>query len=217
MALALLLKEDGGLTFLISIVFFVGFLALVLVLAKRRRQGLERAAQEMGFSFEAKPAGLEAEGFMELPLLKRNTGLSYALRGAAGTGEVVVLDVRTGRGKGAQTQTVALHRLAGKRLPVFEMRPEHIFDRLGAALGFKDINFESNPEFSKRYRLQGLDEMAVRELFHSGRLTFFEANKGWCVEGAGEWLAVYRPARMLSHTQVRTFLEEIGRVVTAFD
>ena len=201
---------------LMGVAGVVAFFLFSSYWAKRRRQGLERVAQELGFSFEAKPAGLEAEGFMELPLLKRNTGISYALRGAAGTGEVVVLDVRTGRGKGAQTQTVALHRLAGKRLPVFEMRPEHILDRLGAAFGYKDINFESNPEFSKRYRLQGLDEMAVRELFHSGRLTFFEQQKGWSVEGAGEWLAVYRPARMLSHTQVRTFLEETGRVLTAF-
>jgi len=203
-------------TIICVIIFAVG-VPLLFYLGKRRQQGLEWVAQEMGFSFEANPASLEAEGFLELPLLKRNTGLTDVLRGAVASGEAVVLDVRTGGGRGAMRRTVALFRLAGKRLPVFELRPEHLFDKLGAAFGYKDINFESNPKFSRRYLLRGPDEGAVRELFHHGRLMFFEQNKGWCVEGAGEWLAVYRPARMLSHTRVRTFLEDAGRVVTAFD
>ena len=217
MALALLLKEDGGLTFLISIVFFVVVLAFILTMRGRRRRGLERAAQEMGFSFEAKPASLETEGFLELPLLKRNTGLSNLLRGSTGMGEVVVVDVRTGSGKQASYRTAALYRLARKRLPVFELRPEHIFDKIGAAFGYKDINFESNPEFSKAYKLQGTDEAAVRELFHSGRLTFFEQQKGWSVEGAGEWLAVYRQVTSVAPGKLRSFLEETGRVAAGFD
>jgi len=200
-----------------QIVFFVVVLALIFTLSQRRKRGLERAAQEMGFSFDAKPAGLEAEGIMEVPLLKRNTGLRNLLRGSAGTGEVVVVDVRTGTGKTTTLRTVALYRLARKRLPVFELRPEHFFDKIGATFGFKDINFESNPEFSKRYKLQGADEMAVRELFHSGRLTFFEQQKGWSVEGAGEWLAVYRQVTCVAPGKLRTFLEETGQVVAAFD
>ena len=202
---------------LIQIVFAVVIVLLIVILRGRRRRGLERAAQEMGFSYEANPAVPETEGFLELPLLKRNTGLSHLLRGSTGTGEVVVVDVRTGSGKGATLRTVAIHRLARKQLPVFELRPEHFLDKLGSALGFKDINFESNPEFSKRYKLQGADETAVRELFHSGRLTFFEQQKGWSVDGAGEWLAVYRQVTCVAPGKLRTFLEETGRVVTAFD
>ncbi len=201
----------------IQIVFAVAIVLLILILPGRRRRGLERAAQEMGFAFEAQPANLEAEAFMEVPVLKRNTGLSNLLRGSAGTGEVVVMDVRTGGGKQSQYRTVALYRLAGKRLPVFELRPEHIFDKLGAVFGFKDVNFESSPEFSKRYLLRGQDEAAVRELFHHGRLMFFEQNKGWSVEGAGEWVAVYRQVTTVAPGKLRGFLEETGRVVAAFD
>jgi hypothetical protein len=202
--------------FVIQIVFFAVVLVLILTLRGRRRRGMERAAQEMGFAYEEKPSGLEGQGFMEVPVLKRNTGLWNLLRGGAGTGEVVVVDVRTGGGKTAQWHTVALYRLAGKRLPVFELRPEHIFDKLGAAFGFKDINFESNPEFSKRYLLRGEDEAAVRELFHSGRLTFFEQQKGWSVEGAGEWLGVYKQVTSVAPGKLRGFLEETGQVVAAF-
>jgi hypothetical protein len=200
----------------IQIIFFVGVLVLILVLRGRRRRGLERAAQEMGFSFEASPTVPESEGFMQLPLLKRNTGLSHLMRGSTGTGEVAVVDVRTGSGKGATLRTVALHRLARKRLPVFELRPEHFLDRIGAVMGFKDINFESNPEFSKAYKLQGAEETAVRELFHSGRLTFFEQNRGWSVDGAGEWLAVYRQVTSVAPGKLRDFLEETSRVVAVF-
>ena len=201
----------------LQIVFFAVVLTFILLARGRRRRGLERAAQEMGFAYEPNPSVTGTELLLELPLLKRNTGLSNLMRGSTGMGEVVVLDVRTGGGKQASYRTAALYRLALKRLPVFELRPEHLFDKVGAAFGYKDINFESNPEFSKAYKLQGADEMAVRELFHSGRLMFFEQNKGWSVEGAGEWLAVYRQVTSVAPKKLRTFVEETGRVVAAFD
>ena len=37
----------------------------------------------------------------------------------------------------------------------FEMRPENLLNKIGAALGRQDIDFDSNPEFSRRYLLRG--------------------------------------------------------------
>lgn len=199
---------------------FIGIIVVVLLvtsyLAKRRRQGLERAAQEMGFSFEAEGINLASEGFLGLPLLKRNTGLSNVLRGSVTSGEAVVLDCQIGSGKSAQTQTVACLRLPGMQLPEFELRPENIFHKIGAAFGYKDIDFEGNEGFSKSYLLRGPDEAAVRALFHPGLLAFFEQRTGWSVEGAGEWLAVYKQAKSIAPSKIRESLEEATQVATAF-
>ena len=199
---------------------FVGVAATVILLnlyfAKRRRQGLERAAQEMGFVFDAEATSVAGQPFLSLPLLSHQTKLSNVLRGAVGSGEAVVLDVQIGSGKQARTQTVACFRLAGKRLPAFEMRPENLFDKIGSRFGQQDIDFETNPEFSKSYLLRGKDEPSVRALFHPGLLMFFEQHKGWCVEGEGEWLGVYRAVQIVAPGNLRTFLDEATQVATAF-
>jgi len=203
-----------------SWVIFVGVAVAVvllnLYLAKRRRQGLEQAGLAMGFMFDAGATTVTGAPFLSLPLLSQQTKLSNALRGAVGSGEAVLLDVQIGSGKQARTQTVACFRLAGKRWPRFEMRPENLFDKIGSRFGQQDIDFEASPEFSKRYLLRGKDEPAVRALFHPGVLMFFEQHNGWCVEGEGEWLAVYRAVQIVGPGNLRTFLEEATQVATAF-
>ncbi|MCL4524374.1 MAG: hypothetical protein M1451_10785 [Acidobacteria bacterium] len=194
----------------------VAFLLLTFYLQARRRKAMEDAAREMGFTFQADVAGLGPAAYLNLPLLSRNTALSNVLQGAASCGEAIVLDCQIGSGKSAQTQTVACFRLSGKELPAFEMRPENMLHKIGALFGYKDIDFAENETFSKSYLLRGADESAVRLLFHSGRLSFFEQHKGWAVEGAGEWLAIYKVAWRVSPSKLRQFVEEATQVATTF-
>ncbi|HXE75043.1 MAG TPA: hypothetical protein VNN18_05315 [Candidatus Xenobia bacterium] len=200
--------------------FFVGVAVAVVLLnlyaGKRRRQGLERAGLEMGFVFDAEAATVAGQAFLSLPLLSRHSKLSNVLRGAVGSGEAVLLDVRVGSGKQARTQTVACFRLAGQRLPRFELSPESFIVRIATKLGMKDIDFEASPEFSRSYLLRGADEAAVRAVFHPGLLMFFEQHTGWCVEGEGEWLAVYHDMQTVPPAKLRTFLEETSQVATGF-
>lgn len=204
---------DGWMIF---VAVFLAFIVGAYLLARRRQKGLERVAQEMGFSFDADGESAQSGDFHSLPLLSMNTGLSNVMRGSMGTGEAVVLDCQIGSGKSSRTQTVACLRLAEKQFPGFEMQPENIFHKIGSVFGYKDIDFEGNEEFSKSYLLRGEDETAIRMLFHPGRLTFFEQHKGWCVEGAGEWLAIYKSGNVIGASKMRTFIEEATEVAHAF-
>ena len=201
-------------------VAFIGVAVAVVLLnlyaLKRRRQGLERAGLEMGFVFDAEATTVAGQPFLSLPLLSQHSKLASVLRGAVGSGEAVLLDVRVGSGKQARTQTVACFRLAGKRWPRFEMRPESFIHRIATRLGMKDIDFEASPEFSRSYLLRGADEAAVRAVFHPGLLMFFEQHKGWCVEGEGEWLAVYHAVQVIPPAKLRGFLEETTPIAAAF-
>jgi hypothetical protein len=201
---------------LVYIGLIVVFCLVAWFLATRRRQGLERVAREMGFSFHPKATTLGSAPYLRLPLLKQSTDLSNALVGSVATGEAVLLDCQIGTGKSSHTVTVACLRLAGKQLPAFQMRPESIFHKIGSAFGYQDIDFSENETFSKSYLLRGEDEAAVRGLFHPGRLAFFEQHKDWVVEGAGEWLAIHKQWTAIGPSKMRGFVEEVTQVATAF-
>ncbi|MGH9863516.1 MAG: hypothetical protein ACRD35_08845 [Candidatus Acidiferrales bacterium] len=202
--------------FYLWVIISVAFLVLVWYRQKWRRDRLERMAQEMGFSFDRKGETLSALGCQGLPLLERAAVLSNALRGHYNGVETVLLDCQTGHAKHAIHQTVVCFRLA-RELPAFELRPESVFDKIGAAtLGYQDIDFEASPGFSKSYLLRGAHEEPVRALFNAAVLQFFEQQRAWWVEALGDWLGVYRRGRLVSPGQIKTFLEEARAVSQVF-
>src|SRR2546422_3151571 len=50
------------------------------------------------------------------------------------------------------------------RLPTFMLTPEDLRAKLAVLFGGQDVDFDDSPEFSRRYRLRGTDEDAVRAL-----------------------------------------------------
>ena len=183
---------------------------------RKRLKDLERVAQELGFHFQAEEDKRQEHAFRALPIFQRSRSRSNFLQGRRVTGEIVLADVRVGSGKSSYSQTVANFQLSGRQLPAFELSPESWARKIAQAFGYKDINFESSPEFSKSYLLRGQDETAARELFGADLLHFFTGEKGWSVEGAGDWLCVYRHARTVSPKDIRSFLDQTEAVAQQF-
>ena len=105
--------------------------------------------------------------------------------------------------------------MPGRQLPAFQLRPEHLFHKIGAALGFDDIDFDDHPQFSKAYLLRSPQEQAVRDLFNNDVLDFFGTiDKKVCVEADGEWLVMYRQSRRVKADQLAAFLEESFEICT---
>jgi hypothetical protein len=77
------------------------------------------------------------------------------------------------------------------RLPPFSISPENTFSEIGKFFGDSDINFSEAPEF-KKYLLRGPDEAAVRQLFNSSIIQFFEQERDLTVEAAGDLMFLYR-------------------------
>lgn len=206
--------------------FFLLILLIVAVIFGRayyfRRnllKDLERVAQEMGFRFQAEEhkVPLPVRGFDALPLFKRNSRRSSFLYGRRATGEVFLADVRVGSGESAYMQTVACFYLSDRRLPAFELSAKWWAHKIAEVFGYKDIDFESSPEFSKSYLLRGPDEAAVRELFRAELLHFFTGEKGWTVEGKDELLCVYRGDSLgVSPKELGSFLAKAERVARLF-
>lgn len=64
------------------------------------------------------------------------------------------------------------------RLPVFALRPEGLADRIGAALGAQDIDFDDHPAFSKSFVLEGEHEDAIRKVFDGELIEVLETLSG---------------------------------------
>jgi hypothetical protein len=74
----------------------------------------------------------------------------------------------------------------------FSLRPEHFLDKMLSAFGFQDIDFGQRPEFSRRYRLRGQDEGAIRQTFNDRVLAFFETYPNTCVDAGRNQVILFR-------------------------
>jgi hypothetical protein len=213
---------DSGLIVVGIIALVVLAIIAAVVAEKRRRDALRQLAGELGLEFQEKLAGPPAIDLNPLHLF--NVGHTRrtrnALSGRYCNAELTLFDYQysTGHGRNRHTwrQTVAAFYLPETRLPLFALRPEHVFHKIGSALGYQDIDFDRFPTFSSSYLLRGGDEPAVRELFNDNVLMFFENRTGLCVEGGDDWLIVYRTRRRVKPQQLSSFLDETFAVRGVF-
>ncbi len=188
---------------------------------RERTEAIRQASLHLGMSFVAEDEGLASQSFSGLPLFQKgdSTKTKNVLRGSSGDGEVVVCDydytVSHGETSNTFRQTVAAFRLRAE-LPDFSMSPENILHRIGEVFGMQDIDFETHPEFSRSYRLRGSDEAAIRELFGSAVLEHFTNERGWSLEGGGEWLVIYRASKRVAPEDLAAFLQQTTGIARVF-
>lgn len=131
------------------------------------------------------------------------------IRGVRDGVEVALFEVRwftdssSGPRQQGYSQIVVAVRREGVPLPRFVLRPEKWRHKLGEILGGEDIDFVTNPGFSRRYLLRGMDEHGLRQAFTEPVLAFYEARPGRVSEGYGDTLYHYLPTRMLRRVPVK--------------
>ncbi|HTH46369.1 MAG TPA: hypothetical protein VMB21_02555 [Candidatus Limnocylindria bacterium] len=103
-------------------------------------------------------------------------------------------------------ETFALISSRGLLLPRFGLEPEGIVDKL---LDRPDVDFESHPEFSRRYRLWGMSELTLRTLFRPALLDFFSERPGWSLEAQGGWLLLCRKDSLVSAEELPVFVRDV--------
>lgn len=105
-------------------------------------------------------------------------------------------EIAAGKATYTTRETVVCLRRSGARLPEFAIRPGGAGwlsrDLFEVFTGPTDINFESHPQFSNHYLLRGDNEDAIRKLFNTSVLEFFEQQAGLIVECCGNKLLIYR-------------------------
>ncbi|MBI5243198.1 MAG: hypothetical protein HY922_05850 [Elusimicrobia bacterium] len=183
--------------------------------ARKRAEAMSEMARRMGWEFRAKDRELLRENLMGLRLFEVGRGREFmnVLRGGGEGKERILLfdySYTEGSGKNQHTvrQSVAAFERAGRGLPRFELRPENLLHKIGSVFGYQDIDFKGFPGFSKAYLLRGQVEDDVRKVFKPMALQYLESNRGWCVEGWGDWLVMCREGRRADPKDIPAFLED---------
>jgi hypothetical protein len=181
---------------------------------EKRAAALRLAAERQGWRFEAKPDGIVIPGSAQRELFTQGRAQkvrNHMVMERDGR-QVAVFDYQytTGAGKSQRTwkQTVAHVHAPGLDLPAFVLRPENVFHKIGGMFGYQDIDLDTDPDFSGRYLLRGVDEAAIRALFTADVRDFYDRHAKSCTEAAGADLFFWRTDRRVAPEDVAGFVDE---------
>ena len=111
-----------------------------------------------------------------------------------------------------------------KKIPIFTMEKEgvleKIFDRVMAYTGYKDIDFQMYPNFSKKFLIMGKEESEIRSFFKDEVIRFFENQQIYHLESNGEALIIFDKIKLARTDETLTFIEygkELARLLDLID
>jgi hypothetical protein len=190
-----------------------GIVGGVAISTRRRRRALEALARARGWSFAADDPGL---GFPEVQIRKKGRCYDFLVE-MNDRPRFAVFTWSWSAGNHQVVQTVMAHRLERDNAPHFLMRPEGVVDRIVDWMGSRDIDFVENEAFSRKYRLEGDDEPAIRTLFRPEVLQRFARGETWYVEGWGAWVFFYRQGRRVAPDAIARQMDETRRLAGLFE
>ncbi|MEO9477047.1 MAG: SulP family inorganic anion transporter [Cyclobacteriaceae bacterium] len=98
-----------------------------------------------------------------------------------------------------------------KKIPVFTLDKEgvfeRIFDRVIALTGYKDIDFEIYPDFSRKFLLMGNNESEIRSFFTDEIIRFFENHHIYHLESNGEALLIFNKIKLARTDETLEFID----------
>jgi len=196
---------------------------LVLRADRKRREAIKLAAQMLGFDY-AEKAEMEVLGdgaTMHLFHRGRSPRLHNVMlrQGMEASESVLDFQYTTGGGQSQQThqQTVYLYKSQKLALPAFEMRPEHLFHKIGQRMGVQDIDPPDAPEFSDRFLLRGTDEAAILKTFSVPLCQSLAAHPKLCAEGVDRHLILFQHNKRIKPAELSQRLETLRSVARQFE
>ena len=196
------------------IILVAGGIAYSFYAAKKRREDMMAAAETMGLIFFPDGDSTLLNRLSHFKLFNQGRGkkMKNLIQGDSGEVKIAIFDYQytTGSGKNSNTyhQSVVVLQSPDLVCPDFTMRPENMFDKIGSALGFQDIDFESHPNFSNSFVLQSSSETAIREYFTPTLIEFFESRPGICVEAQNGTLFFYRTRERVKPHEIKDNLAQ---------
>ena len=116
----------------------------------------------------------------------------------------------TGSGKNQSThrQTVLVVEANSLQLPPLTMRPESLLDAIANVFGFRDIDFEDSPEFSRGFVLKSPNEELTRKLFDAEVFQFFVERRDASLEANRSRMVFYRRGKSVLPRDLKSFLAD---------
>ncbi len=149
---------------------YFGYLA-----AKKRRAEMQALAQELGWRFSPGRDSSHDEEYAHFEIFRRGHGrvafntlfgsLEIDGRGYPAKAGDFRYKVSSGKNTSVYTFSYLIFHVPFMRTPNLLIRPEGIFDKIAGALGFDDIDFESEA-FSRRFHVKSSDRRFAYDVIH---------------------------------------------------
>jgi hypothetical protein len=166
--------------------------------AKKRREDLARLAGSMGLRYDAAdPYDIANRCGQLAPLAQGHNRSAYnVLHGQYGGFQVKAFDYvyhtteTSTDSEGRTTTREVAHYFSavlfdvGTAMPSLLIRPESFFDKIAAALGFDDIDFES-AEFSRKFFVKASDKKFAFDVIHPRMMEYLMENPAWTLQLEG--------------------------------
>jgi MFS superfamily sulfate permease-like transporter len=151
--------------------------------------------------------------FFEIrPIERKSNCLKGTFKEIDVSWEIADVNYNEGQAFNAETFNITLMVIKlNRKIPVFTLDKEgvleKIFDRVMAFTGYKDIDFEMYPDFSKKFLLMGNNESEVRSFFTDEVIRFFENKQIFHLESNGESLLIFDKIKLARTDETITFID----------
>jgi len=199
-------------------VVFIGIIAAVGAVSARmqklRREAMEKFALDAGLNFSAEDTEQFRTRLITFQLFKegRAQRVYNLLRAEAEGVQMSVFDYQftTGSGKHQSTHRQSILAVESKSLymPSMTLRPESFFDAIAGVLGFRDIDFEDSPEFSRSFVVKSQFEELTRKLFDADVIQFFMERRDVAFEASANRFIYYRRNKTVQPQDLKAFLAD---------
>lgn len=205
------LAQGPALLFFLFIVLVLAAIVYGYYAAMKRQDALSKVALELGFEFHPARDQTKIGGrFDRINLLQEGHDryTENHLVGRIENYSVVACDyhyaVGSGKNRSDHYYGVVFVEIP-MQMPEVRIRQEHIFDKIAAAVGFEDIDFEL-AEFSKRYYVAAADRKFAYDLIHARAIEYLLEHPDYCWEFEGSTIAMYQSGRFKPE-QIRPAIE----------
>jgi carbonic anhydrase len=94
-----------------------------------------------------------------------------------------------------------------RRVPEFTLDKEGVFEYIYHFTGFKDIEIDNHPDFSKRFYLSGKNQGKIKELFTDELVLFFESNPYYHIESSEHGLLILDKERLAGVKEIKALAD----------
>ncbi|WP_420317042.1 SulP family inorganic anion transporter [Ekhidna sp.] len=161
--------------------------------------------------------------FFEIrPIERKSNSLKGVYKELNVSWEITDVTFNEGQAFTAETFNATLMVLKlNNQIPIFTLEKEgvfeRIFDRVMAFTGYKDIDFEIYPDFSKKFLLMGNSESEIRSFFTDEMIRFFENHHIYHLESNGEALLIFNKIKLARTDETLEFIEYGKELATLLD
>ena len=169
----------------------------------KRQNSIEKISTEMHWKYDA----FSDQEMKELPTFGyfKNRRLKK-VSNVLSNGDCTIFDIQFSEGKMIAKQVIKatmLHIHSEKDIPFFTLDKEGIFEYILDFAGYKDIDIDNHPDFSKRFYLSGKNEEKIRKFFTDELVLFFESNKQYHIEASENGLLIIGNERFASVKEMK--------------